>query len=208
VLCKQSRRRPAGPGWVSRAKRAVPEGSCAYYYAVECRRWSECGFGGAEEALAECRSTCSRLPPFGSICPGMDGIRAMQEQLPPGMEVRGVSICPGTDGIRAMQEQLPRTRKLCRGKRDSFSPHIARRRTIIWQIMNILISLQSKLLPCEKYCLSYPVLQCIWLHISPDPSKTIAMAMLVWTIDQTVLPATLQIPDPSCNMRARHHAQQ
>ena len=50
----------------------------------------------------------------------MDGIRAMQEQLPPGMEVRGVSICPGTDGIRAMQEQLPRTRKLCRGKRDSF----------------------------------------------------------------------------------------
>ena len=35
-----------------------------------------------------------------------------------------------------------------------------------------------------------------------DPSKTIAMAMLVRTIDQTVLPATLQIPDPSCNMRA------
>ena len=25
---------------------------------------------------------CSRLPVFGSICPGMDGIRAMQEQLP------------------------------------------------------------------------------------------------------------------------------
>ena len=119
VSAHWSRRRPAGPGWVSRAKRAVPEGSCAYYYAVECRRWSECGFGAAEEALAECRSTCSRLPPFGSICPGTDSIRAMQEQLPPGMEVRGVSICPGTDGIRAMQEQLPRTRKLCRGKRDS-----------------------------------------------------------------------------------------
>jgi len=49
--------------------------------------------------------------------------------------------------------------------------------------------------------LSYPVLHCIWLHISADPSKTIAMAMLVRTIDQTVLPATLQIPDPSCNMR-------
>ena len=34
-----------------------------------------------------------------------------------------------------------------------------------------------------------------------DPSKTIAMAMLVRTIDQTVLPATVQNPDPSCNMR-------
>ena len=33
---------------------------CYYFYAVER----------------------SRLPPFGSICPGMDGIRAMQEQLP------------------------------------------------------------------------------------------------------------------------------
>ncbi len=30
--------------------------------------------------------------------------------------MRGVSICPGTDGIRATQEQLPRTRKLCAGK--------------------------------------------------------------------------------------------
>ena len=28
------------------------------------------------------------------------------------------------------------------------------------------------------------------------------MAMLVRMIDQTVLPATLQNPDPSCNMRA------
>ena len=32
---QRSRRRPAGPGWVSRAKRAVPDGSCAHYYAVE-----------------------------------------------------------------------------------------------------------------------------------------------------------------------------
>jgi peptide/nickel transport system ATP-binding protein/oligopeptide transport system ATP-binding protein len=56
-------------------------------------------------------------------------------------------------------------------------------------------------LPYKKYSLSYPVLQRIWLHISPDPSKTIAMAMLVRTIDQTVLPATLQNPDPPCNMR-------
>jgi len=36
----RSRRRPADPGWVSRAKR---------------RQWSQCGFGAAEEALAECR---------------------------------------------------------------------------------------------------------------------------------------------------------
>jgi len=32
---QRSRRRPAGPGWVSRAKRAVPDGSCAHFYAVE-----------------------------------------------------------------------------------------------------------------------------------------------------------------------------
>jgi len=36
-----------------------------------------------------------------------------------------------------------------------------------------------------------------------DPSKTIAMAMLVRTIEQTVLPATVQISDPSCNMRVK-----
>jgi hypothetical protein len=67
--------------------------------------------------------------------------------------------------------------------------------------MNILSELWLESLPCEKYGLSYPVLLCIWFYISPDPSKTIAMAMLVRTIDQTVLPATEQIPDPSYTMR-------
>ena len=46
------------------------------------------------------------------------------------------------------------------------------------------------------YSLSYPVLHSIWLHISADPSQTIAIAMLLQTIDQTVSPATAQIPDP------------
>ena len=60
------------------------------------------------------------------------------------------------------------------------------------------------------YSLSYPVLHSIWLHISadgpgqpldrfpasPSPSQTIAIAMILQTIDQTVSPATAQIPDP------------
>ena len=32
----------------------------------------------------------------------------------------------------------------------------------------------ERLIAIRKYRLSYPVLHCIWLHISPDPSKTIA----------------------------------
>jgi hypothetical protein len=44
--------------------------------------------------------------------------------------------------------------------------------------------------------LSYPVLHRIWLHISANPSRTIAKAMLARTIFQTALPATPQIPDP------------
>jgi hypothetical protein len=46
------------------------------------------------------------------------------------------------------------------------------------------------------YSLSYPVLHCIWLHISADPSQTIVTAMLFRTINQTVSPATPQTPDP------------
>jgi len=48
----------------------------------------------------------------------------------------------------------------------------------------------------KKDSLSYPVLHSIWLHISVDPSHTIATAMLIRTIGQTVLPATAQFPDP------------
>jgi len=53
------------------------------------------------------------------------------------------------------------------------------------------------------YSLSYPVLHSIWLHISADPSQTIAIAMLLRTIPQTVSPATAQIPDPWWNVRVK-----
>ncbi len=46
------------------------------------------------------------------------------------------------------------------------------------------------------YSLSYPVLRSIWLHISANPSQTIAVAMLFRTIYQTASPATAQTPDP------------
>jgi hypothetical protein len=46
------------------------------------------------------------------------------------------------------------------------------------------------------YSLSYPVLHRIWLHISADPSQSIAGAMTLRTINQTVSPSTAQIPDP------------
>jgi hypothetical protein len=65
--------------------------------------------------------------------------------------------------------------------------------------MNIVISIQGI---TGHYCdfliysLSYPVLLCIWLHISANPSQTIAVAMIFQTIYQTVSPATAQTPDP------------
>jgi hypothetical protein len=50
-----SRRRPAAPGWVSRAKRAVPEGACAHGMpssaAGFCRRQKK----GSETHLCDCR---------------------------------------------------------------------------------------------------------------------------------------------------------
>ena len=86
--------------------------------AFSCKRRGFCDSCGARRmADSAALLVDDILPhkPMRQLSPGMACIRAMQEQLPPGMEVRGVSICPGTDGIRAMQEQLPRTRKLCRG---------------------------------------------------------------------------------------------
>ena len=49
----------------------------------------------------------------------------------------------------------------------------------------------------NEYRLSYPVFRRIWLHILADPSQSIAMAIRFRTINQTILPVSAAIPDPS-----------
>ena len=44
---------------------------------------------------------------------------------------------------------------------------------------------------------SYPAFHSIWLHILPDHSQRVELAMRFRAIDQTILPATAEYPDPS-----------
>ncbi len=63
-------------------------------------------------------------------------------------------------------------------------------------VINFIQGITGCLSDFPIYRLSYPVLHSIWLHISANPSQSMATAMNFQTIYQTVSPATVQTPDP------------